>query len=320
MRLLDLVFQAAVQFQEMSQINEYLELRQKVQKDCAGGWDGIRKMELKRWNQFGGIPYALSIMRQNLTYNQDLPQIMRYEIEQLIKNEDTKKLDIIAKDLANFVDKLTPYILNAETDLDTGNIKLSSILRRSLLDIKACFLGLDELIAITSVIAPVLKAIKGKTEEFEREMVKRNIGLPISPESYSLILEIAGSGEKYKKALVAGKQIADMVKIIQQLIFNTVVYKDSCTFTVGTSTNLQYEELSHGRIVRCQMLDVPPPIPGQIFHFMGTSLPLPLYVAILSFKWHFDGQVQSSKLDLEGIDLEGSGPNLLERLATYGGK
>ncbi len=320
MRLLDLVFQAAVQLREMAQIGEYLELRQKVQKDCVGGWNGIRKLELKYWNQFGGVPYALSVMCQNLMNNQDLPPVLKYDIDQLINNENVKKLNIISKDLAVFITKLTPYLLNSETNLNIGNIKLSSILRRSLLDIKACFLGLDELIAITSVIAPISKEIKGKTEEYEREMVKRKIGLPISPESYSLILEIAGSDEKYKKALVAGKQIADMMKIIQQLIFNTVVYKDTCTFTVGTSTNLQYEELSYGRTVSCHMIDILPPIPGQILYFTGATLPFPLYVAILSYSWHFDGRMQSSSLDLEGIDLEGSGPNLLKRFATYGEK
>ena len=154
-------------------------------------------------------------------------------------------------------------------------------------------------------------------ELYEQEMIERNIMMPISPESYDLVLEISGREIDRRRALLATKQLLDMLKTMQEPLFLLVVYGQECSFNIDEKlVNLQYEDKPFGRLVQCHMVNIPPlMIPGQILRFIESSATSYLYVAVLSVNWHYNGEIQESTIDLTGIDLERAGPNLLSRFS-----
>ncbi len=314
MDLLDRVSLAASLLSEVTQVKRYLELRRKIQKACPEQWQTIRRLELGHWKHFGGIYYALNILRRNLTNNPDLPESMSRDIQLLTNHEAMDDLENIAKELASLVDGLSSYLSRPEANLQVGKIDISSALRRELLNIKGCFVESKELRIIRSALSREATDVKN-AELYEQEMVKRNIMMPISPESYDLALKIAGREIERRRALLATKQLLDILKTIQELLFLLVVYGQECSFHIdGEPVNLQYEDNPFGRLVQCHMVNIPPlMIPGQILRFIESSETSSLYVAVLSVNWQYNGEVQESTIDLTGVDLERAGPNLLAR-------
>jgi len=319
MRLLDLVLQAVQSFSEVSRVRTYMELRGKVQDSCPEGWHYLRKLELEHWNHFGGIPRALGILRGNLSNNNPaIPESVSRDIRLLIGNEYIEDFESQAKALAGFVDSLSSYFLKPEVILQGYSMDLPSILRRLLLNIKGYILGSEEFRGIKLAIARGAEDIKEKAQLYEQEMLRRRIMLPISPEAYDLVIELSGLETQSKRALIATKQLVDMLKIVQELLFQLLVYGQENLFHVdGKAGSLQFEEKPFGRLVHCHMVNIPPRmIPGQILGFIESSATASRnYVAVLSVKWHYNGETQESTIDLTGIDLEQAGPNLLSRFS-----
>ncbi len=316
MYLLDRVSLAASLLSELAQVKRYLELRRKIQKACPEQWQHVRRLELGHWKHFGGIYYALKILRRNLTDNPDLPEGMSHDIQLVTNHEAINDLENIAKELASFIEGLSSYLSRPEANLQVGKIDVSSALRRELLNIKGCFIGSEELKSIRSALSREAIDVKN-AELYEQEMIRRNIMMPVSPESYNLALEISGREIVRRRALLATKQLLDMLKTIQELLFLLVVYGQECSFHIdGEPANLQYEDNHFGRLVQCHMVNIPPlMIPGQILRFIESSASSSLYVAVLSVNWHYNGEIQESTIELTGIDLEQAGPNLLSRFS-----
>lgn len=315
MCLLDIVSQAVEPFSEAPQVRTYMELRGKLQNSCPEGWYNLKKLELEHWNHFGGIPQALDILRNNLSNNPDMPESMSRDIQLLIGNEYIKDFETQAKELARFVDSLSSYFLKPEVTLQGYSMDLPSVLRRSLLNIKGYILGSEELRRIKLAIAKGSEDTKEKAELYEREMLRRSIILPILPEAYDLVIELSRPEIQSRRALIATKQLIDMLKIVQELLFQLMVYGQESLFHAdGEAGSLQFEEKPFGRLVQCHMVNIPPlMIPGQILRFIESSATSFLYVAVLSVNWHYNGETQESTIDLTGIDLEQAGPNLLSR-------
>lgn len=313
MHLLNAVYEAAGLFARVTHVKRYLELRGQVQKDCPGGWYLIKELELQRWRQFGGIPHALSNLRQNLIRNPKLLPSVGNDIRSLIGHEAIHELEDLARELSGFVDGLSSYFLRPDTNLQAGPLDLPSALRRSLLNIKGCLMGLEEVRRIRTLLANKTKDTDEKTKTYEQEMLRRKIKLPISPESYSLILEVAGPVVEHRRILVATKQLVDMLKTIQELLFQATAYGQELQIRIDeASAALQYEEKPFGRLVRCHMGNIPPlVIPGQILRLEKSSQALPVYVETLAVNWQYNGKTKSSAIDLTGIDLEEAGPRIV---------
>ena len=317
MHLLDMVSQMVEPFSGVPQVRRYMELRGKLQNSCPEGWYYLKKLGLEHWNHFRGIPQALNILRNNLSNNPDMPESMSRDIQLLIGNEFIKDLETQAKELASFIDSLSSYFLKPEVSLQDYSMDLPSVLRRSLLNIKGCILGSEELRGIKLAIAKGPKNTKEKVDLYEQEMLRRSIILPILPESYDLVIEISGPEIQSRRALIATKQLLDMLKIVQELLFQLIVYGQEGLFHAdGEAVALQFEEKPSGRLVQCHMINLPPlMIPGQILRFIESSATFPLYVGVLSVNWHYNGETKLTTIDLNGIDLEDAGPKLLSRFS-----
>jgi hypothetical protein len=246
-----------------------------------------------------------------------MPESMSRDIQLLIGNEHIKDFETQARQLGGFVDTLSSYFLKPGATLQDCSMDLPSVLRRSLLNIKAHLLGSEELRKIRLAIARESEDTKARAELYDREMRRRRIILPILPEAYGLVMELSGPEMQSRRALMATKQLVDMLKIVQELLFQLIVYGQETLFHADEeSCSLQFEEKPFGRLVQCRMTNILPlMIPGQILRFIGSSATSLLYVAVLSVDWHYDGETQESTIELTGIDLEQAGLSLLSRLA-----
>lgn len=317
MRLLDLVSHAVQPFSEIPQVRTYMESREKLQDSCSEGWYYLKNLELDHWNHFGGIPQALGVLRDNLSGNPNMPRSMSRDIQVLTANEHIDNLEGQSKELAGFVNSLASYLLKPEATLHSCSIDLSSALRRSLLDIKGHILGSEELGRIRLAMAQGSENAKEKAQLYEREMLRRRVMLPISHEAYDLAIELCGQETQGRRALVATKQLVDMLKVVQELLFLLVVYGPETLFRVDReSCSLRFEERPLGRLIHCHMVNTPPLMtPGMILRLSESSATPLLYLAVLSVHWHYNGETQESAVDLAGIDLEQAGPDLLSRLS-----
>jgi len=241
---------------------------------------------------------------------------MRVEMRSLIEYQTIPRLESLAKELGEFVNSLSSYFIKPKASLQDTSLHLTSAVRRSIQDIKGCFLGLEEVRSTTSTLVKRIPDAK-KAEVYEGEMRKRNIMLPISPEAYELALALAGSDRESRRVFIATKQLYDMIVITQELLFQLVDYDLGDAFYAdGELVSLRYEEKPFGRLVHSHMTNIAPlMIPGQILRFEESSGALPIYVVALSVSWHYNGESKISTLDLTGIDLEEAGPKLLSRFA-----
>lgn len=319
MRLLDIISQTAESFTKVSEVAQYIELREKLQKTCPEGWSLMSQLELKHWGHFGGIPTALKILRQNMSNNSEISGSILRDIQSLVDNKLTNDLEALAVEIARFVDNLSHYLLKPDANLEAEKLKLPSVLRRLLLNAKGCLQGTEEFRNIRLAVAKGPPDTKAKAELYEQEIRRRNIILPILPESYNLVVEIAGADINCRKSLIATKQLLDMVKVTQQLLFNLTIFNNKCSFQVdGDTINLKYEEKPFGRVINCHAVNILPlMMPGHILRFIEPSTKLSIYVGLLSVECNFNSGINEIIVDLSGIDLEDTGPKLLSRFTEY---
>lgn len=322
MYLLHMVVQVADLFFRVPQIRQYKELREEIQSACPEVWSLVERLELEHWRNFWGFPYALEVLRENIESSAVLPGNISRNIQSLVGYQATSNLESLSKSLGKFADGLLLYFFKPETYLEATPIYLQPVLRRSLLDIKGCFMDSQELRRIKSVLDKAVVDNKKaelfeKAKLYEQELKRRKITLPISPEAYDVALEIAGPSKSNKRMLLAIKQADDMGKTVKELLFQLLAYNQKYSFYVdGESINLKFEEKPFGRLVQCHMSNILPlMIPGQILHFEQPSGVLPTYVVALSVVCQITSETKVLMIDVTGIDLEVAGPKLLSRIA-----
>jgi len=320
--LLHMVVQVTDRFVGVPQIRQYNELRQEIQSAYPEVWSLVERLELAYWRNFWGFPYALEVLRENTQSSAVLPGDISRDIQSFVRYKATSNLESLSKILGKFADELLSYFFKPETYFEVTPIYLHPMLRRSLLDIKGCFLESQELRHSKAVLDKAVvdnrkDELFEKARLYEQELKRRKITLSISPEAYDVALEIAGSSKSNKRMLLAIKQSDDMGKTMKELLFQLLAYEHKYSFYVdGESINLEFEEKPFGRLVQCHMSNmVPLMIPGQILCFKQPSEVLPTYVVALSIVTQIASETQVLMIDITGIDLEATGPNLLSRIA-----